>query len=180
MFDRRELEGKTVLDLGAGPELRFANDVKAAGIEANVVSLSPDFSDENIARTARKFSEGSIVAGVGQALPFKDETFDEVFALHVAEHLLTNGIRKATICEIARVLRGGGTARIGTIPEGTDILRLAREDEGLDEYLSGIGVEMELARHGSIMSLRDDILDPNSENKPAIVIKLKKHDDFET
>jgi len=46
LFDKRELEGKVVLDLGAGLEAKFAKQLKEAGIKAEVISLSPDFIEE--------------------------------------------------------------------------------------------------------------------------------------
>ena len=44
MFDRKDLEGKKILDLGAGPEVKFAKELGESGINAEVISLSPDFT----------------------------------------------------------------------------------------------------------------------------------------
>ena len=43
MMNRSELEGKVILDLGSGPELKFATDLKIVGVSAHVISMSPDF-----------------------------------------------------------------------------------------------------------------------------------------
>ena len=42
-FDRSEFQGKIVLDLGAGPELKFAKDLHEYDINATVTEFSPDF-----------------------------------------------------------------------------------------------------------------------------------------
>jgi len=112
-FQNEELEGKDILDLGAGPEAKFDKELRQSGIKAHVISLSPDFSDERYRRKALISNpEANLVAAVGQEIPFKNESFDNVFALHVMEHVfrtkdsLTNATK--IIEEITRVLKIGG------------------------------------------------------------------------
>src|SRR3989344_677268 len=95
LFNRQELEGKTVLDLGAGPEAKFAKQLKES------------------------FPEGKFVAATGQALPFADESFDRIFAFHLVEHISQKMFLRC-ILEIARVLKKGGKATLGTMLDVND------------------------------------------------------------
>ncbi|KKP41352.1 MAG: Methyltransferase type 11 [Parcubacteria group bacterium GW2011_GWA2_33_14] len=120
LFNRQELEGKTVLDLGAGPEAKFAKQLKESGIKADVVSLSPDFTKERYRKKVKEsFPEGKFVAATGQALPFADESFDRIFAFHLVEHISQKMFLRC-ILEIARVLKKGGKATLGTMPDVDD------------------------------------------------------------
>lgn len=113
MFNRKDLEGKKILDLGAGPEVKFAKELAEAGIKADVTSLSPDFSEARHAKKAlRSLPDAALIAGTGQALPFRNESFDRVFALHVDEHL-NREMFLGFISEMARVLKRGGEAKLG-------------------------------------------------------------------
>jgi len=175
MFSRDELAGKVVLDLGAGPTLRFANEIEASGVDAKVISLSADFSDEKYRGTAQEHSNGAVVAGLAQALPFKDGSFDEIFGLHIAEHLLTEDIRRAALHEVARVLKGGGTARIGTLEPGARFGRLALYDEELSEYFRSVGVEANLVPHDTIQVKQyDDRTGMAFGYAPAGLLVIKK------
>ncbi len=111
-------EGTKVLDLGASAHLLFARGIKKAGIKADVVSFSPAFADkdwsENIIN--RKESD-KIVAGMGEELPFGDETFDRVVCLNVVEHLQTYERYLIFLKEIVRVLSSRGVAYIGPTME---------------------------------------------------------------
>lgn len=87
-----------VLDLGCGRggvvEL-FWRDVKlAAGIDPDVPSLAE-----------HRASGLPVVRGVGERLPFVDESFDLIVCLWVLEHLREPA---ATLAEVRRVLRPGG------------------------------------------------------------------------
>jgi SAM-dependent methyltransferase len=120
-FDRSELVGKAVLDLGCGPGLKLDADLRAAGIGANVISFSPDFALSEHASYARTSNpQGTMVCGVGQNLPFRSGTFDHVFAVHVLDHLLSWQIYKDVVLEMGRVLAPGGIARMGTMLDYPD------------------------------------------------------------
>lgn len=115
-FNRNELEGMVVLDLGAGLENKFANGLKEAGIDADIISVSPDYADEGAASNARRphapdpffhpldaakqaikwklqigtefrKTHKNLVAAIGQQLPFRDGSFEREYALHVFEHI---------------------------------------------------------------------------------------------
>src|SRR3989344_8471340 len=74
-----DFKGKRVLDLGAGAHLQFARGLEKAGINADVVSLSPAFADKywREAMKGRKESD-MLVAAMGEQLPFADESFDRI------------------------------------------------------------------------------------------------------
>ncbi len=143
-FNRRDLHGKRVLDLGAGPEIKFARGLRAADIGAAVVSLSPDFSDRNIAATPNKLLPGGLVAAIGQELPFDNGTFDYVFALHVGEHLLKPD-KQAVMLEMCRVLAPGGEAHFGPLVGlyDHDPYYWTRSSKELQQPLADMGITTE-------------------------------------
>jgi 2-polyprenyl-6-hydroxyphenyl methylase/3-demethylubiquinone-9 3-methyltransferase len=96
------LNGRRVLDLGCGKG-RFAARLRAEG--ARVVGL--DLSAAMLA-SARGLER---VRGTGRRLPFAAGAFDGVFAVEVFEHMEPGGI-EATLDEVGRVLRPGGTVAI--------------------------------------------------------------------
>src|SRR3989344_3752335 len=155
-FDRRELEGKTVLDLGSGLQALLDKSLKKAGIHATVISLSPDYSNEE----HRKFLEPTrwekfkavikderaeplAVAGVGEQLPFKDESFDEVLAL--ASVSAYSERYQEFLSEICRVLKNGGIARIGALYDDTD-RKYGQVPRSIQysEFIEKLGYEYEL------------------------------------
>lgn len=145
LFDRQELEGKKVLDLGAGPELKFAKELEISGIRADVTSLSPDFSETNYAEKAKEsYPEGKLTAGVGQALPFQNESFDRIFAFHVDEHLSRPSFM-GFISEMARVLKKDGEAKLGptlNIPGEWNPYQAVLDDKDLSKSLLDYGVDV--------------------------------------
>ena len=115
-FKRKELKGETVLDLGTGPVARFSRELSMAGVDANVVSLSPDFLHQahrqGVTESVVDGFEMQSLAAVGQELPFGEETFDRVLALfsvsvHAAESY------EIWLQEMVRVLRVGGKIHVG-------------------------------------------------------------------
>ncbi len=122
LFNRNDLAGKDVLDLGAGPKAKFANDLKKEGINANVFSLSPHYADTEHAKNAKEKQDTNLlIAGKvtsnekeGSSLPFKKSSFDIVFAYHVDEHIDKETSLKI-ILEISRTLKPGGYAKYGPI-----------------------------------------------------------------
>ncbi|MDD5489143.1 MAG: class I SAM-dependent methyltransferase [Candidatus Moranbacteria bacterium] len=113
-FRRQDLEGIRVLDLGCGPEIKLARGLKNAKIDADVVSLSPDFSIENHRLLVKRFAqEYGLVAGIGQDMPFKDNRFDRVLCLNTYDHLPSKRAFVEMVLEIFRVMKDGGIALIG-------------------------------------------------------------------
>jgi ubiquinone/menaquinone biosynthesis C-methylase UbiE len=113
LFNRNDLNGKTVLDLGAGPKVKLAKDLKEAGIDARVISYSPDFAEEKYSEKAKtNMPEAELIAGTGQDMPFENETFDNIFASHIFEHITQEQL-VIIISEIARTLKPGGRSVLG-------------------------------------------------------------------
>ncbi|MFA6160195.1 MAG: class I SAM-dependent methyltransferase [Parcubacteria group bacterium] len=156
-IDRKELENKTILDLGAGPGAKFSKDLKKAGIKAKVVSLSADYSENKYSKEFRPniFERLSItkdddkkelaVAGMGEQLPFKDETFDEILALFSVS--VWSRRDKEWLPEVMRVLKPGGCARIGPfrIPKmdmyDGDLMFVKREE--MENYMKNMNFSYE-------------------------------------
>lgn len=120
-FDEKELEGKRVLDLGSGSLEKLARDLKQVGINASVIALNPDYilkKYRDIIKNQPHWKRKS-VAGVGQALPFQDASFDVILGLESVtlyeDALHEANSAKAWAREIARVLKPGGEARLGEI-----------------------------------------------------------------
>ena len=123
--------GKSVLDVGCAGGF-MAEAIAENG--ANVTGIDPA---ESAIAAARSHAEGQNFSirydvGVGESLPYPDETFDAVVCVDVLEHVAD---LKKVISEIARVLKPGGMflfdtinrnplARFVTITMAEDILRL--------------------------------------------------------
>lgn len=113
-FNRKELENLKVLDLGCEPELKFSEELKKSGIHADVISLSPDFSDKKHARWAKAMNpDAKLVAAIGQELPFKDDSFDRVMGVSIHDHLPNPEAFSKVVLEIIRILKDGGIAYFG-------------------------------------------------------------------
>lgn len=119
------LEGKVVLDLGSALGAKFAKDLQLAGINATVISVSPDFIEEKYRKQVmpsvtdkakavirlKKMQKPSAVAALGEQLPFENESFDEVIALYsTSQYLLKH---ETWIQEACRVLKKDGELRAG-------------------------------------------------------------------
>ena len=136
------LEGKRVLDLGAGRDLNFARGLPEENIHAEVVSLSPAFSflHPYIARDGAEAGKLA-VAGMAEELPFKENTFDTAVMFYVTMHIDSDERMKACITEIVRVLKPEGVAYIGPImlvknqPPGIDKNKRWLDQEKINSIL---------------------------------------------
>jgi SAM-dependent methyltransferase len=98
-----ELAGKTVLDLGAG--LGGLSEELAIQT-ANVVAIEPGQHWGRLARDRlAPYPRAVLVHGVGETLPFRDNTFDVVISLQVLEHVQNP---TDVLLETFRVCRPGG------------------------------------------------------------------------
>lgn len=95
-----------VLDVGCGPGLD-ALALATYGLSVRAIDLSPEH--------VRLASEGGIDAQVApvQQLPFPDDSFDAIWCMSVLMHLPDPDL-DAALAEMARVLKPGGIAAIGT------------------------------------------------------------------
>ncbi|OGH42988.1 MAG: hypothetical protein A3B53_03030 [Candidatus Levybacteria bacterium RIFCSPLOWO2_01_FULL_42_15] len=147
-FDREELRDKIVLDLGAGPKVKLANELK--DICARVVSISPDFSNPVHAIRAKISTEDlkvrdNMVAAIGVRIPFPDQTFHAVFAMHC--HIpFGPPTFVVTLAEMARILKKGGIGIIGPyyeIPHHPNLIKkLAKANPELMAILQHYRVQL--------------------------------------
>jgi|GEM_PF-4890996 SAM-dependent methyltransferase len=160
-FKRTELEGQTVLDLGAGPGGRFAKELSAAGVHAQVVSLSPDYANEknrqlfertlpeklkSLLRPVSEQPGRAAVAAWAESLPFKNESFERILALFSVS-VWSEGNYKQWLPEIIRVLKSGGEARIGPFhPAEFDMYDgdlMIQQRERMHQYIAALGYEVD-------------------------------------
>ncbi len=145
-FNEKELDGKTVLDLGSGSLEKLTRNLREKGIEADVVSLNPDYTIPKYRRIINNQEDWQrkSVAGLAQSLPFEKESFD--FILGVESVTMYEDAFKKPLSaeawskEIARVLKPGGEARLG------EILGMGGEErqkawQKIIEILQGLGLE---------------------------------------
>ena len=120
-------EGR-ILDLGAGTGA--ANSIFAP---REIVALDPA-----IEMLALNDASARVVS-VGEALPFRDETFDAVFSAYVFRNLDSVD---TTMEEIARVLRPGGMAGIVDLgrPTGTVTRKIHRAGTAVVLPLAGMSI----------------------------------------
>lgn len=113
----KEFEGKRVLDLGAGSELRFGSELKELGIHAEVISMSPAFAErvhrERVIAAGHPEIVSKAVSGLGQELPFADGSFDRIVSLHALQYISEVEIQFNFLREIVRTLSSGGVAYVG-------------------------------------------------------------------
>lgn len=111
-----EYARKRTLEIGSGGKLKFARDLEKMQIQAEVVSVSPAFTQDAARERALYETESDasklVVAAEGAALPFPDNSFDRVVSLHVAEHVPTRAYLLDMIKEAVRVVRPLGTVDV--------------------------------------------------------------------
>lgn len=142
-FDRNDLSGKSILEVGIGNTARLQHDMKAAGIDATVVGISPDLSDSYNRHLVGQYAEpgDKNVAAVAEVLPFADESFDEAWALYsLTYYTYDPGQTKAWVSEIGRVLRPNGNFRLG--PDYGSMHAFGKNYELLREYAHESGMTL--------------------------------------
>lgn len=106
--------GDHVLDIGCGPGWFWASvvDQLPRPINLTLADLSLGMVEEALGR-CQALSLGSVrgEAADAAALPFADESFDAVIAMHMLYHLPDPA---AAIAEMARVLKPGGCLAVPT------------------------------------------------------------------
>jgi ubiquinone/menaquinone biosynthesis C-methylase UbiE len=135
--------GDRVLDIGCGPAWFWASvaDRLPPGVELTLADRSPGMVAEAMERCAG-LTLGALAGREADAaaLPFPDDSFDAVVAMHMLYHLADPA---AGIAEMARVLKPGGTLLVTT--NGADNMR---ELYGLAAVLGGTPVEPVAALFG--------------------------------
>jgi SAM-dependent methyltransferase len=106
LVDFKAWRGRAVLDVGCGAGVEV---VRFAQGGARVFGV--DLADRAAALTRENLTQHGLTAGVaaadGQALPFRDDTFDFVYAHGVVQYAADD---RRVVAECRRVLRPGGTA----------------------------------------------------------------------
>ncbi|MEK9160581.1 MAG: class I SAM-dependent methyltransferase [Patescibacteria group bacterium] len=105
-----------ILDLGAGPEARFRDELaeaaKKAGVSPlpHVISVSLGYADPEIRKNLieKTGSAEGVVAADVEKLPFRDGTFTKIVAVHLFTHLTEEKLRGA-VAEVERILAPNGT-----------------------------------------------------------------------
>jgi ubiquinone/menaquinone biosynthesis C-methylase UbiE len=119
-----------LLDVGCGNGLMA---IVLSGLCREVVGVEPV---EELGRQARAHNAGAgnvrVIAGESWALPVKSQSFDRLLCYGVLQLIEDVVAVNATVEEMARVLRPGGRAFLGAIPD------LRVRDRVLEPYLEGV------------------------------------------
>jgi SAM-dependent methyltransferase len=107
-LDLADLRGdERVLDVGCGNG-RYLATLRARRHRGQLCGT--DLS-AGMLRSARHATDGPLLVGDAQALPFADNTFDATLAMHMLYHVPD---RAAALSEVRRVLRPDGVALVAT------------------------------------------------------------------
>ncbi len=114
--NRSAAAGQRTLEIGAGTgsHLRWETDGEYVAVES---------ADELAAQIPARDGLSVIVADCEQRLPWDDDSFDRVLAIHLLEHLYN---LPAALDEVARVLRPGGVFSVVIPCEGGRLYSLGR------------------------------------------------------
>jgi len=125
-------EGSAVLELGCGDGKTLSAMPRSWRIAALDISLPA------LQLCNRSLSHSDLILAGAERLPFKGESFDAVFAYHVAGHLLLDG-RRALADEVERVLLLGG--RLFFRGFGREDMRMGQGQEVEEAtFLRGTGI----------------------------------------
>lgn len=126
-----------ILDLGAGIQQRLAKEAGALHLKSKIISVDPRLGlreEEDLALPSterdmrvvgRKNPAPRSLAATAEALPFRDGTFERIYALYSVPYYLSHPEEiEATIYEVLRVLRPEGVFRAYPIlEEQVDLIR---------------------------------------------------------
>ena len=135
--------GGRVLDVGCGTGALAARLVRLGWDVAGV-----DPSEGMLAVMRRRVPEADAVLGSGTSLPFGDGEFDVALSVATMHHIAEPGAVRATLGEMARVTRTGGSVVVWdhnpSNPYWPLLMRRVPQDQGderligLDELLDGL------------------------------------------
>ena len=94
--------GDHILDVGCG---NGKTSVALMEMGCNVTGM--DFSEEAVMFCHDKFPEMKVTCGSVTTIPFSDETFDGIAAVHIFEHLTDSEMNDA-VTELYRILKPNG------------------------------------------------------------------------
>ena len=133
-----DLEGKKVLDVGAGPAL-VGEAARERGVD--ITSLDADPAQWTQGPTSVDIPEVPYVQGQAERMPFPDETFDLIIdragPLN-ADAINTEGYVQRVFTEAMRVLKTGGELRFGPTPGRSEEVAMLRQiDANVEAHDSG-------------------------------------------
>jgi len=124
--------GELILDVGCGRAIDgarlFAKGARVVGLEPSRVMLvrAREYLTENNARVV-------LLQGIGENLPFKQQSFDKVMCKGALDHFFSPG---QTVEEIARVLRPDGEMIVSIANFNSLGFRLAKKLHPVTKFLS--------------------------------------------
>ncbi len=133
--------GNRVLDIGCGTGT-LAVMLKQNHPQLDVIALDPD--SNALSRARRKADQAHVdvqfLRGFGDMLPCLDASLDRVLSSFMLHHLTTDE-RRATLAEVFRTLKPGGTFHAldfaGHDRPRSPIARLLHRDELLHDHVGG-------------------------------------------
>ena len=134
-----------ILDLGAGTQQELAREVKGLGLKAKIIStdprlglseeedlsLLPKSEKQNRLMGRGKNAQPMSLAGLSEALPFKEGSFDKIYALYSVPYYLKNPQEiQNTLQEMIRALKSGGIIKAFPV--------LKEQIKIVSDYLDGL------------------------------------------
>ena len=159
--------GSTVLELGCG------DGKTLAGMPCDWMICAVDISPEALGLSRKSTEDAELILASACLLPFKNESFDAVFAFHVTGHLLALD-RQALAREAARVLRRGGKLFFREF--GKEDMRAGHGQElERDTFRRGSGIFTHYFDESEVRGLFND-LKPASIGTHRWKLRVKGHD----
>ena len=102
------LPGETALDVGCGTgTLALAMESRQGTVQVHGIDASPEMIDVAREKATKAGSQVDFQVALIEAIPFPDATFDLVTSSMMLHHL-PDGLKRAGLAEIRRVLKPGG------------------------------------------------------------------------
>lgn len=112
--------GERILDVGCGlgGPARFI--AQASGVHVTGLDLTPEYVDvaTQLSRLTGQQDVTAFDVGSALAMPYADSSFDGAVTVHVAMNIAD---RDGLYCEVARVLKPGGTFGVYDVMKGNDV-----------------------------------------------------------